>query len=215
MNPLQLNQQFQPKFQPKLLILALAALGLSGCFGGTVAQQLARSILMQGADKATAAAMDARELNDKKAAQYMVPNKTKLDDYQIAFLRSGFEPIQAQVEELPQAAAQAESNTQLIQESKLINVEVWSLMIGDEKQHLLETARLQGSLLIPPREDWPQWYVAVGSTEGSNTEKSAQTITFLIPPSLGKMRTGTRALVELPNDSKSGGELSIARYALN
>ena len=215
MRLLQLNHVFQPKLPPKLLVLALAALILPGCFGGTVAQQLAHSIFMQGADKATAAAMDAHELNEKRAAQYMLPNNTKLDDYQIAFLRSGFEPIQAQVEELPQAMVPTEENTKLIQESKLVNVEVWSLLIGDEKQQLLETAKLQGSLLIPPREEWPQWYVAVGSTEGNNSGKSAQAITFLIPPDLGKMRTGARALVELPNNTKSGGELSIARYALN
>jgi hypothetical protein len=215
MHLLRLNHLFQPKLPPKLLVLALATLALPGCFGGTVAQQLARSILMQGADKATAAAMDAHELNDTKAAQYMLPNNTKLDDYQVALLRSGFEPIQAQVEELPQAATQAESSTKLIQESRLVNVEVWNMLIGDEKQQLLETAKLQGSLLIPPREEWPQWYVAVGSTVGNNNGKSSQAITFLIPPDLGKMRTGARALVELPNNTKSGGELSIARYALN
>jgi hypothetical protein len=215
MRLLRLNHRFQTKSQPKLLLLALAALALPSCFGGTIAQQFARSILMQGADKATAAAIDARELHDKKAAQYMLPNNTKLDDYQVAFLRSGFEPIQAQVEELPQAATQAEPNTKLIQESRLVNVEIWSLLIGDEKQQLLETAKLQGSLLIPPREEWPQWYVAVGSTAGNNNGKSSQAITFLIPPELGKMRTGARALVELPNNTKSGGELSIARYALN
>jgi hypothetical protein len=215
MRLLQLNHVFQPKLPPKLLVLALAALALPGCFGGTVAQQLARSIFMQGADKATAAAMDAHELNEKRAAQYRLPNNNKLDDYQIAFLRSGFEPIQAQVEELPQAMVPTEENTKLIQESKLVNVEVWSLLIGDEKQQLLETAKLQGSLLIPPREEWPQWYVAVGSTEGNNSGKSAQAITFLIPPDLGKMRTGARALVELTNDTKAGAGLSIARYTLN
>ena len=153
MRLLLLNHLFQPKLPPKLLVLALATLTLPSCFGGSVAQQLARSIFMQGADKATAAAMDAHELNEKRAAQYMLPNNTKLDDYQIAFLRSGFEPIQAQVEELPQAMVPTEENTKLIQESKLVNVEVWSLLIGDEKQQLLETAKLQGSLLIPPREE--------------------------------------------------------------
>ena len=207
MRLLQLNHLFQPK----LLVLALAALALPGCFGGTVAQQLARSIFMQGADKATAAAMDAHELNEKKSAQYMLPNNTKLDDYQIAFLRSGFEPIQMQVEELPQAATQAAYSTKLIQESRLVNVEVWNLLIGDEKQQLLETAKLQGSLLIPPRTEWSRWYVAVGSIENHKVNKSAQTITFLIPPDLGKMRSGDRALVELPGND----ELNIARYALN
>lgn len=38
-----------------------------------------------------------------------------------------------------------------------------------------------------------------------------QAITFLIPPEMGKMHSGAKALVEL----SSVGELSVARYALN
>jgi len=191
--------------------MSLTALLLTGCFGGTIAQQLARSLFMHGADKATAAAVDAHERNEKRAAQYLVPNNTKLDDYQIAFLNSGFEVIQPQIETLPQTAEQPESVSQELQVSRLVNVEVWSLLIGDEKQRLLEKSRLQGSQLIPPKEEWSTWYVAIGASNDIKTNNNPEPIIFLIPPDIGKMRSGSRALVELPNN----GELSIARYAVN
>lgn len=197
---------------PKRLTLpAFAALLLSGCFGGTVAQQLARSIFMHGADKATAAVIDEHERKEKLASQYMVLKSKELDGYQLAFLRSGFTVIQPQVETLPQAAAQPEPVVQELQASKLVSVEVWSLLIGDEKQKLLEKASLQGSPLIPPREEWPTWHVAIGAADEMKTGNRQASITFLIPPDLGKMHSGTRALVELPLN----GELSIARYTLN
>lgn len=166
---------------------------------------------MHGADKATAAAIDAHERNEKRAAQYMVPKSTELDDYQIAFLRSGFEVIQPQIETLPQAAEQPESVSKELQVSRLVNVEVWSLLIGDEKQNLLEKARLQGSQLIPPKKEWSTWHVAIGASDDLKTSNHNEPIIFLIPPDIGKMRSGSKALVELPNN----GELSIARYALN
>ncbi|WP_047549887.1 hypothetical protein [Methylotenera sp. G11] len=195
----------------RLLLPAFAVLLLTGCFGGTVAQQLARSIFMHGADKATAAAIDAHERQEKLAAQHMVLESKELDTYQIAFLRSGFNVIQPQVETLPQAAEQAEPAVQELQASKLVSVEVWSLLIGDEKQKLLEKASLQGSQLIPPKEEWPTWHVAIGGADEMKTGNRQESIIFLIPPDLGKMHSGNRALVELPHS----GELSIARYALN
>lgn len=191
--------------------MSLAALLLSGCFGGTVAQQLARSLFLHGADKATAAAVDAYELKEKHAAQYLVPKNTEMDDYQIAFLRSGFEVIQPQIETLPQKIEQHETSSQELQISKLVNVEVWSLLIGDEKQSLLEKSRLQGSQLIPPKEEWSIWHVAIGASNDVKSSNNAEPILFLIPPDIGKMRSGSKALVEMPNH----GELSIARYALN
>ena len=196
---------------------ALAALALAGCFGGTVAQQLARSIFTQGADKATAAAMDAYDRNEKQQARYMVPNNTAFDDYQIAFLRSGFEVIQPQpeplpkAEPLPQAASQPESVDNKAQVSQLVSVEVWSLLVGEEKQRLLENAKLQGSQLLPPREEWAKWHVAIGSAENTRSSRHSEPITFLIPPDIGKMYAGARAVVELPGK----GELNIARYPLN
>jgi len=206
MNPVQLHHL--PK---RLALPVLAALLLTGCFGGTVAQQLARSIFMHGADKATAAAIDEHERKEKLASQHMVLQSKELDAYQLAFLHSGFTVIQPQVEALPQAVEATEPSVQELQANKLVSVEVWSLLIGDEKQKLLEKASLQGSPLIPPREEWPTWHVAIGAADEIKTDNRHASITFLIPPDLGKMHSGARALVELPHN----GELSIARYTLN
>jgi hypothetical protein len=191
--------------------LTLASLALCGCFGGSIAQQIARSLLLQGADKATAAAMDAHERNEKLAAQNTPLKDTVPDEYQIAFLRSGFETIQPQVEPLPQTLYEQEVPIQFMQESKLVSVEVWNLLIGDEKQSVFEKARLQGSTIIPPKEEWSQWQIAVGAAENNPPNNKQQPITFLVSPDIGKMRSGTKVIVEL----SSAEELSIARYALN
>src|SRR3989338_1543099 len=111
--------------------VTLASLALCGCLGGSIAQQIARSLLLQGADKATAAAMDAHERNEKSAAQNAPLKDTVPNDYQIAFLRSGFETIQPQVEPFPQMLYEQETPIQFMQESKLVSVEVWNLLIGD------------------------------------------------------------------------------------
>lgn len=190
---------------------ALAVMMLTGCFGGTMAQQFARSILMHGADKATTAAVDAHERSEKLAAQNMVIKKTALDEYDIAFLRSGFEVIQPKVEVLPVNIDSPPSTPYSMQVSKLVSVEVWSMLIGEEKLHLLEKARLKGSPVIPPKEEWSRWQVAIGATEQAKSSKQQEPITFLIPPDIGKMRSGAKALVELPDN----GDLSIVRYALN
>lgn len=206
----------------KLLTLIFASILLSGCFGGTIVQQIARSILMHGADKATEAAIDTHDRNERIAAQNISLKNTELDKYQIAFLNSGFETIQPQVEALPQIETQAEAPVQIMQSSQLVNVEVWNLLIGDEKQHLLEKERLQGSTLIPPKEEWPHWQIAVGATgnaEGVETSKQLSThsskqehtITFLIPPDIGKIHSGGKVLVEVSNVNA----LNIARYSLN
>ena len=68
----------------KLLTLIFASILLSGCFGGTIAQQIARSILMHGADKATEAAIDTHDRNERIAAQNISLKNTELDKYQIA-----------------------------------------------------------------------------------------------------------------------------------
>lgn len=193
----------------KCTTVAILSLTLCGCLGGTIAQQLARSILMQGADSITTAAWDAQARNEKQMIQNTPLKDTPPDPYHIAFLRSGFEPIQPQIEPLPEAPIEIVNPIQIMQETKLVNVEVWNLLIGEEKQLALEKARLQGSTLIPPKAEWSQWQIAVGANK-SNQSKP-QPITFLIPPSIGKMHSGTKALVELSDTE----ELSIARYALN
>lgn len=200
----------------KWLAMGGMSLALCGCFGGTVAQQLARSIFMHGADRVTASALEAKEKSDKLEAQKMPLKDTPPDPYKLAFINSAFETITPQVEPLPAVeAADEEKPIQLIQETKLVQVEVWSLLAGDEKNRILEKARLKGSTAIPPKNEWQQWQIAVGAetilSPVKNGNKQSEEITFLVPPEIGKMRSGTKAVVEL----SSVGELNIARYAAN
>ena len=189
----------------------MLATAFSGCFGGSVAQQLVSSIIMQGADKATAAAMDAQERKDQLLANTSRLKDSPPDKFHMTLLHGGFEPVQAQIEPLPAIQADIETPIKIMQESKLVNVEVWNLLIGDEKRLLLEKARLQGSTNIPPKEEWSQWQIAVGAAEHNSPNHNQHPITFLVPPDIGKMRSGAKAMVEI----SSAGELSIARYALN
>lgn len=57
------------------LVSATLTLLLTGCLGGSIGQQIVQSILLQGADKATASAMDAHERNQIALAKKM-PNPT-------------------------------------------------------------------------------------------------------------------------------------------
>lgn len=184
-------------------------------------------MLIKGVDKATAVALDAQERNNKVAAQQMPLKDTVPDDYKVAFLNSGFENVAIQVEPLPEAPLEDEKPMQTMQETKLVQVEIWNFLIGNEKQRILEQARIiQGAAAIPPEDEWQQWQIAIGGAENmqpntkqpsnnqarnKNNEGKQQAITFLIPPEIGKMHSGAKALVEL----SSVGELSIARYTVN
>jgi len=189
----------------KWLTLGLLASALCGCLGGTIAQQIVQSILLHGADKATAAALDANEEKNKLAAR----KNTTPDKFDIAFVNSGFQEVKAQIEPLPQTPLDEEKSMQLMQETKLVQVEVWSLLIGEEKQHILENAKKQGSTEIPPENEWQQSQIAVGAAT-SNTSKQ-EVITFLIPAGMGKLHSGSKAMVELA----TVGQLSVARYNVN
>ena len=189
---------------------------LCGCLGGTVAQQLVRSMLMHGDDKVTGNALEAKEKSDKLAAQKIPLKDTPPDPYKLAFINSAFETITPQVEPLPQQVAGEDNQpVQIMQETRLVQVEVWNLLVGDEKMRVLEKARLQGSTELPPKNEWPQWQVAVGATDATSSNgkagKPSQEITFLVPPEIGKMHSGIKALVELSNV----GELNVARYTSN
>jgi len=185
------------------LASATLTLLLTGCLGGSIGQQIVQSILLQGADKATASAMDAHERNQIALAK----KNAKPDPYTIAFLNSGFEPVSAKIEPLPEVPIiEEEQVLPMMQETKLVPVEIWSLLAGEEKQNVLEAARLRGSTEIPPKDEWRQWQIATGASHQSN-----QPITFLIPPEMGRMRSGAKAMVELSRSN----ELSVARYSLN
>ena len=193
------------------LALVLLATALCSCVGAPIAQQIVQSILLHGADKATAAALDANEEKQKIAAQNMPLKNTTPDKYDIAFINAGFQEIKPQIEPLPpQAPLEEEKPVQLMQEFKLVQVEVWSLLIGDEKQHILEAAKKQGSTELPPESEWQKSQIAIGATSGTKLNKQ-EVITFLIPVELGKLHSGSKALVEL----STAGQLSVARYAVN
>lgn len=194
------------------LSLALVPLALSSCLGAPIAQQLVQSMLLHGADKATAAALDANEAKQKLAAQKMPLPDTTPDKFDIAFVNSGFQEVKAQVEPLPQTPLDEENSMQLMQETKLVQVEVWNLLIGDEKQRILENAKKLGSTDVPPENEWQQSQVAIGVATTGNIKTSKQeVITFLIPSEMGKLHSGSKALVEVP----SMGQLSVARYTVN
>jgi hypothetical protein len=173
-------------------------------------------MLMQGADQATAAVIDTQEKNDKLAAQKMPLKDTPPDPYKIAFVNAAFETASAKVEPLPATPLDEETPVQIMQETKLVQVEVWNLLVGDEKQNILEKARVQGATGLPPQAEWKQWQIAIGvadnnQTSNKKTSDKPQPITFLIPPEIGKMHSGEKALVELSGT----GELNVARYAVN
>lgn len=175
---------------------------LSGCLGASIGQQVMQSILLHGADKATATALEAHEHREEMLAK----KNATLDPYTMALMNAKFEEIKPQVEPLPdQFAIEDESTFSLMQESKLIQVEIWSLLVGVEKIQQLEKAKLQGLTEIPEKSQWDQWQVAMGASKNS-----LQTITFLIPPELGKMRSGEKAMVELLTASN----INVARYSL-
>jgi len=191
--------------------LVLMTTALCSCVGAPIAQQIVQSILLHGADKATAAAIDANEEKQKIAAQNMPLKDTTPDKYDIAFLNTGFQEVKPQIEPLPQQTSiDEEKPVQLMQETKLVQVEVWSLLIGDEKQHILEVAKKQGSTELPPENEWQQSQIAIGATSNSKANKQ-EVITFLIPAEIGKLHSGSKALVEL----STVGQLSVARYAVN
>lgn len=94
------------------------------------------------------------------------------DKYQIAFVNSSFEKVAVQIEPLPETSFDDEKPLQMMQETKLVQVEVWSFLVGDEKQNILEQARIQGSTSIPPKAEWQQWQIAVGAVGAADNKTS-------------------------------------------
>lgn len=189
----------------KYLAITLGAAALCSCFGGSIAQQVVRSILLKGADKATAVALDVdtpkRRTNMQKTSDQLL----SADRYSIAFLNSGFAPLAIKVEPLPERAAAEQTAVDAIEESQLVQVEVWSLLVGAEKQQVLEKASRLGMPDIPAQALWRQWRVAIGASLPNK-----QSITFLIAPDIGRVHSGSKAWVELA----TAGELNVARYTL-
>ena len=237
----------------KYIGLLLSTCLLSGCLGGTVAQQIVRSIATSVADKAMAHAMDVEDGPSNRNPNYAeasTPSKSaaqtsslpqpykpvisesrsekalakqnlenynlarrsieqaQYDPYRLAIANTAFQELKPISEPLPTEAAEVESVLQVIQSSQLVRVELFNLLIGEEKNAVYEQARLMGSTSLPQKREWALWQVATGAIQGGNIQASKKQITFLIPPEFGKLPSGAVTMVELA----SPGELNVARY---
>lgn len=141
-------------------------------------------------------------------------NNTQPDPYQTAFMNAAFEPVTAIAEPLSDSrveqAVDVETRMTITEGNQLVRVELFNLLIGDEKNAVYEKARLLGATSLPQKREWQKWGVGTGAfaIEGQSDKKI---ITFLIPPEFGKLPSGSIALVELA----SPGELNVARYKDN
>lgn len=197
-------------FRTIALLAAFCLLG--GCLGGTVAQQIARSIATSVADKAVAKALDVDEGSSNREPKSIKLKDTQPDDVWVAMATSGFQEVKPIAEPLPEQTVETETPIQVIQSSKLVRVELFNLLIGEEKAAVYEKARLMGATSLPKHQDWQRWAVATGAIKSNaENEQDKKIITFLIPPDFGKLPSGAIAVVELA----SPGELNVARYKTN
>lgn len=192
-------------YKTKGIIAALIVLTLGGCMGGPIAQQIASSIIMRAADKAVANSIE-NNLQAEEEARHNMPLPDKMpDEYWAAFLTSGFAEVTPIEEPLPEKPAEQKAVSP--QASRLVRVELWNLMLDEEKRSVLEKARLMGASTIPPKNEWPRWEVATGAIANEEGEP----LVFLIPPEFGKVSSGQHAVVEMTDL----GELHVARYPVN
>lgn len=189
-----------------LIAVGLAACGLGGCVSGSIGQQVAQSLLMQAADKITWEAMEAQRRKDEAAARTAELRDTVPDAYWAAFLTSGFSSVPIQ-EPSPPNPANTNRDEDGIQVSRLVQVEIWNFIIGQEKTAILERLSQRGATTLPSPAEWPDWKLATGKI----TNQPNKTLYVLVPPELGQIRSGERAAVEIA----AIGGAHIARHKLD
>jgi hypothetical protein len=179
--------------------------------GGPIAQQIASSLASSVASKATSDAYDAQMIKQAKADRDIELNSKQPDQYWLAFITSGFkkvEPLQETVpDNIKNQFSENSPTSNNIQENQLAEVELWNILIGEEKLQLLQKARILGAINLPPQDDWANWQLGTGAIDGDNKQQ----IVFLIPPNFGRMSSGEHTIVEIAG----AGELSIARYQIS
>ena len=188
-------------------MLAIVLVSLGGCLGGSVAQQLASSLAVHAADQMTASIVENHDLQAEAARRKIVLKDSPPDPYWAAFVTSGFTSVKPITEPIPNQNAASPPANAAIQATPLVRVEIWNLLIGQEKLDFLEKARLQGSPNLPPKNQWPLWQVATGAL----TSDKHKPVVFLIPPGFGRVASGEMAVVEM----STAGEPYFARYAVN
>lgn len=183
-------------------ILWGASLLLSGCLGGTVAQQIARSIATSIADKTIANAMDVNE-GKPKVRQSVTLQDRAPSELSMVLMTSRFRshPTHEQVA----MNEPADKPVQISQVSPLVRVQLFNFIIGDERKSIIQNANSTIALNLSYQQNWEHWLVASGIVEDSN-----EPIIFLIPPEIGKLASGSIAIVELANR----GNVNIARYTV-
>ncbi len=209
-----------------IFLLSVSSVLLTACLGGTIAQQIVRSIATSVADNAVATALDVQEIEpinqfDRKPKSFILKD-TAPDPYQIAFANARFEQVKPIAEPLPEQLTEIETPVAVAISSQLVRVELFNLLIGAEKDAVYAKAQLMGATALPKPREWKMWQVATGMITTEQTAKNSaqnkskvvqnqQLITFLIPPEFGKLPSGSVTMVELA----TLGELNIARYKAN
>lgn len=177
---------------------------LAGCMGGTLGQQLARSLVIQGADKVTELAVDAQLTEAAKPRQYSLKG-TEPDPYLAAFLLAQIPEIKPEiiVEPLPDSSVPVPEQ-QGIRSSRLVKVEVWNLIVGREKHTMLQRSLSRGSAVLPAPVEWSEWQLAAGGLENHQSTP----LYFLLPPHFGRVKSGDKAIIEIAG----AGGLHVARH---
>ncbi len=198
----------------QVVIATSISMMLGGCMGAPLAQQLLSSALMHGTDSIIENAYEAqaRDQINNRTLQDAAP-----DPYWSSFVTAGFEKITPVAEPLPaeplsteplistQETSDIPATKPEVRIAPLVRVEVWNMLIGEEKFSVLDQAYTRGNAELPPRQDWERLHVATGAVDGDE----AQPIIFLVPSHLGKLQSGQETIVELSH----AGDLNIARYA--
>lgn len=188
---------------PHVLLAAICCLLLNGCMGAPLAQQLLTSVVMNGADNIMNNAYEAQQ---REVINHRVLKDSPPDDYWASFVSAGFQNASPVMEPtpVPDVKHDKPSPEIMVEASPFVRVEVWNMLIGEEKLSVLEKAYAAGSMNLPPKKDWEQLRIATGALEG----RKDQPIVFLVPQELGKLSSGQQTIVQLANT----GDLNIARY---
>lgn len=173
--------------------------------GGPIARQIASSLAMQVADNVAGHILDKPQPARQSQTNRLLVNNN-LDPYQEAFLRAELR-VPPMPPALPAPAPKPEPGADASPVvSRLETVEIWGLIIGEEKREMLTSMRELGMSITPAESEWEHWQLA----EGGAAEQQEGRLLILIPPDLGKMRSGDHAVIEIAN-----GGLHIARDRLD
>jgi hypothetical protein len=183
-----------------LPILIFLPLLVQGCVGAPVARQIASSAVTQTADHVTGKMVEAHEQSQRQQTLDLTFKDSVGDEYWALFATMQFPdlpPTPPAPEETPPAPPTATS-------SRLVPVQIWGLVVGDEKNTVLERMRRNGSQIVPSQEEWDRWQLATGGLDG----RSGGQLYLLLPPDFGRVHSGDRAIVEIAGV----GGVHIARY---